>query len=100
MTILEINNETKEGRMLIAALAVITTSPKVTLRGKRINGQKITPMQVLQELDKLQKEIYKGTSEVIERKTFAQLLDKYFGKPSTKKRIAYEKEVAKEIKKH
>jgi len=58
MSIREINTETKEGKLLMAALAILTTNSRLAINGKIINGRQTTPDKMLEHLDKLREEIY------------------------------------------
>lgn len=47
MTIRDINMETLEGRLLMAALAILTTSDEITILGKVESGIMRTPDEML-----------------------------------------------------
>lgn len=55
----DIDQKTKEGRLLIAALAILTTSKSIHLAGKDRPGDKMTPFQVLDKIKALAEDIYK-----------------------------------------
>lgn len=53
MTLREIDRKTPEGRLLWAALLVLTTSPGLTIDGRAVNGCSMTPDDVMHELDEV-----------------------------------------------
>jgi hypothetical protein len=64
-----VNTNTKEGRYLFAALAMLTSQPKLILFGKEMNGEQMTPDQMIEQVDKLQKEIFISDLETLSAST-------------------------------
>ena len=54
----DIDLNTKEGRYLSAALAILTTNKKLTLFKEKVNGKKMEPNQMLEEVGKLEQIMY------------------------------------------
>lgn len=59
MEINEINTETKEGKLLLMAVAALTCSPEVHVNGKVFNGRKTTPFEMLDEINEVAEEVFK-----------------------------------------
>ena len=47
MTIQDINTDTREGKLLMTALAILTVSRDITIDGKKINGRECGPDEML-----------------------------------------------------
>jgi hypothetical protein len=56
----DINQKTKEGRLLIAALAILISSKSVRISGKDVAGVKKTPFYFIDKVRELANEIYKN----------------------------------------
>lgn len=52
MKLEEINLKTEEGRLLFAALTILTVAPELQILKKTVNGRKKTPDQMLGLLEK------------------------------------------------
>lgn len=59
MTIRDINTATPEGKLLMAALAILTTTKEVKINGTIVNGTDTTPDQMLAHVNALSIEMYK-----------------------------------------
>lgn len=58
MKIEEVNTGTREGKLLLMAVAALTVSPEICLNGKKRKGIKMTPDEVLSEIEKVAQGIY------------------------------------------
>lgn len=59
MTINEINTDTREGKLLMAALAMLTTTEEVSYLGTVITGTITTPDEMLDFVNAVSEKIYK-----------------------------------------
>jgi hypothetical protein len=59
MDIKEINSKTKEGRLLMMALAALTVSPQVEVDAELLDGRHITPNDMLDRINNVVKKVYK-----------------------------------------
>jgi hypothetical protein len=50
MTLNNIDINSREGRLLMAALCILTTSPELTIDGKKVDGRKLNPNDLLNQL--------------------------------------------------
>ena len=60
-----IDATTKEGRLLMATLCILTTQPSLLLLGERVNGSKMQPEEMLEKVDKLQREMFADSQEEV-----------------------------------
>lgn len=58
MTISDINTATVEGRLLMAALAILTTTPELIVQGEKVKGTDTTPDKMLGHVEQLTKVMY------------------------------------------
>lgn len=58
MNLYDIDTDTEEGKLLIAAIAALTVSKEISLNGKEYNGRRLTPYQVLRKLKAVVKIIF------------------------------------------
>ncbi len=58
-SIKQINTGSIEGRLLMAALAILTTQPSLELFKKEVKGTEMQPDEMLEQVGKLQIEMYK-----------------------------------------
>lgn len=58
MNINEINTSTKEGKLLMMALAALTVSPSICINGHELDGRKMTPDEMLTEISKTADLVY------------------------------------------
>lgn len=58
MNISEINTSTKEGKLLMMALAALTVSPSICVNGQQLDGTKMTPDEMLSEISKTADLVY------------------------------------------
>lgn len=65
MTINDINTKTIEGRLLFAALTILTTSESVNIKGRAIQGKKTEPDEMLGYIDDLNKTLFKDVDPII-----------------------------------
>lgn len=54
----QINTNTKEGKLLMAALAMLTSQPALQLNGEAKRGTNMTPFEMLDEVEALGRKIY------------------------------------------
>jgi hypothetical protein len=59
MELNEINDKTKEGRLLMMAVAALTVSPSVKVGGEEFDGRKTTPMDMLDRIKAVADDVYK-----------------------------------------
>lgn len=59
-SISEINTKTPEGKLLSAALCMLTTTKEVNFMGGIITGTQTTPDEMIQKVSQLSEEMYKG----------------------------------------
>ncbi len=82
----DVNTNSKEGRYLMAALAILTTQPKLKLFGEDKSGEQMTPNEMLEHIYKLQKTMYEDTTDipdtVEEKLTFDEALEQLINKYS------------------
>jgi|SRR6185312_6477137 len=82
----DVNTNTKEGRYLMAALAILTTQPKLKLFGEERSGEQMTPDEMLGQVYKLQETMYEDAGDipdmVEEKLTFEEALEKLINKHS------------------
>lgn len=65
MELNEINTGTKEGKLLVAAVSLLTVSPGLVIFGKETDGRKVTPMEMLDKLDQAQKMIFENQNTTV-----------------------------------
>lgn len=58
MELNKINDKTPEGRLLLMAVAALTVSPAISVNGKELDGRQITPMDMLDRLNEVAREVY------------------------------------------
>lgn len=58
-TLSQINVQSDEGRLLMAALAILTTQPQLTLFGKPKRGSSMTPDEMIEACNNLAIEMFK-----------------------------------------
>lgn len=85
-----IDTNTPEGRLLMAALAVLTTQPSLELNKKTVAGTQMEPDQMLEQVYLLQEKMYKNATpipeEVVsERPTFPKALETLINQYSMEK---------------
>lgn len=59
MTLNEINTESKEGKLLIAALSILTVSDNLQIMGKEVNGRQLEPDVMLSKIEEVSDYMYK-----------------------------------------
>lgn len=59
MTLKEINVKTPEGKLLFAALAILTTSPELLVNGQKIRGSNTTPDEMIEIVEGNATELFK-----------------------------------------
>lgn len=65
MELKSINQNTKEGRLLMAAIAVLTTSKSINILGQEVDGTMCTPDTVLNSLKNLDDKIQADKPKVL-----------------------------------
>ena len=60
----EIDTNRAEGRLLLAALAILTTSPSVVLFGKEVKGTAMEPDEMLEKVYLFQEEMHSGMPDI------------------------------------
>lgn len=65
MNINEINTETKEGKLLMMALAALTVSPSICINGQELDGRKMTPDEMLSEISKTADLVYTEQNTIV-----------------------------------
>lgn len=58
-----IDATTKEGRLLMAALCILTTQPSLLLLGETVKGVMMQPDEMLEKVDKLQRQMFADSEE-------------------------------------
>lgn len=82
----DVNTNSKEGRYLMAALAILTTQPKLKLFGEDKSGEQMAPDEMLEQVYKLQETMYEDAGDipdmVEEKLTFEEALERLINKHS------------------
>lgn len=61
----DIDTTTKEGKMLLMALAALTSSQRITMNGREFKGRGLTVEEVIVELNKTVDKVYAGCSDTV-----------------------------------
>ncbi len=62
-TLREIDTSIPEGKMLLSALAILTTTSNLSINGKKFKGTEMTPDDMTAEVAVLSETIYKNQEE-------------------------------------
>lgn len=68
----DIDQQTQEGKLLLAAVSVLTTSKKLRILGRKVNGRLLTPDEIVEELCKISKIVYQSGKETNSPNTFTE----------------------------
>jgi len=85
----EINTQTHEGRNLIAALVILTGSKELTIDSQTVNGEQVSPDDMLQKVVKLSDNMFENAAPIedgiIDPPSFEQELETLINRHSMEK---------------